>query len=160
MRWQRGAHRLRQPLLALSEEDDHRAVRRLLERLEEGVRRLHMKGVGGFEDRDSAGAAVGRERENPLKTPDLADAQVAAVRVVAVLRLVAEAARRDELDVRVAGRVGVATGAALAAGGRRACAVQSSGEVEGGRRLADALRAAEQVGVGRAAARQRPLERG
>ena len=143
-------HRFRQPLFSLGQEDDYRSGRRLLQRLEKGIRRFRPQGVGPIDDCDAATAGIRSEGKDALETADLTNAQVAAVGMVAVFRLVTEATRLDHLDVGMTAGHGVATGPAFAARlVTRSLAVERGGELERHAAFANTLGATEQIGVSR-----------
>src|SRR5690606_12630721 len=101
---------------------------------------------------------IGAEREQVLHAPDLADTEVAALGVLLVVRLVANAAGGDELHVGVAAGERVTAVSTPAAGLLRRRAVEGGGELQGHRSLADAFRAGEHPGVRGTRGRERPVQ--
>ena len=123
-------------------EDEFDVRRRLFERLEQGVEGADRQHVDFVDDVDLEAAAAGPILHVAAQVADLFDAVVAG------------AVDFEDVDILAGGDA--ATGVADAAGFRcRAVdAVEGLGEDAGGRGLADAARAGEEVGVGDAVAFQ------
>ena len=72
-----GAHRIGQGPRLARHKDDHRLLRRLLQRLEKGVGRLGVERVCRVDDYDARPRFERRQVEQSLRPPHLADAHVA-----------------------------------------------------------------------------------
>ena len=155
-------HRLRQPRRRIRHQHHRDTVRRLLQRLQEGVGGIGRHGVGGVDHEDAAPALVGVERGVDLEPPDLADADRGAV-LVGVVRHPADAARRDGLDIGVAPPRDAPAGGAVAAGvalpGRARGAVERLRQRRRQLRLAHLRRPRQEQRVRQAPARDHPRQR-
>ena len=153
------ADRRQQPARRVADEQEQRARRRLLEDLQEGVGGVRVHVVGRIDDGDRASPL--RPPVEPKKrdgAPDLVDRELGPV-ALALRRPTAAAGRggsgaRRPATLRNAGwssatARSVAAGTAGVAGS--GWAKSEAGEAVGERRLADALRPAEQPGVVHAA---------
>ena len=129
-------------------QDEDGVCRGFLEGLEEGVEGLLRKHMHLVDDVDAVAADLGRDADLVGQGADVVDRVVG--RGVELVDAVGTAFGEGTAGFALAARFKVGTGIA---------AVDGLGEDTGGARLADAARAAEQVGVGQLAPLDRVLER-